>query len=83
MSFKAVRVCHHNAIVMLIKLCNFRSDFSKLNKGKVIFLLFVASQIRKVYSFTLEYKYFYMSRKSSKESKQLKYTVILIRFSWF
>ena len=69
MSFKAVRVCHHNAIVMLIKLCNFGSDFSKLNKGKVIFLLFVASQIRKVYSFTLEYKYFYMSCKSSKERK--------------
>ena len=50
MSFKAVRVCHHNAVVMLIKLCNFTSDFSKLNKGKVIFLLFVASQISQVKS---------------------------------
>ena len=67
MSFKAVRVCHHNAVVMLIELCNFRSDSSKSNKGKVIFLLFAASQIRKVYSFTLEYKHFYMSCKSSKE----------------
>ena len=57
MSFKVVRVCQRNAVVMLIKLCNFRSDFSKLSKGKVIFFLFVASQIRKVYSFTSEYKH--------------------------